>query len=732
MKISIFPSLVAVAAVVACVMGDQVAHEKEFSSELQVLSPTWMEGTLDHRGALFGSFPAGESIHAELFYTTRQLCGNETPGTPENIQTINYFLLVNRGGCSFVEKVRNAQRDNATAVIIADTHCVCGDNNTCVDNSTQECEDVVPVLDDDGTGGDVIIPSFMIYKPDGDLLKEQLVRGTDVEMTISWPMPQATNGRTEFVLWTTPDDIMSYQFLTTFASAAKEMYDKVIFKPKMFIKDGTEKGCRKFDTGDDPCPGFCTNYGRYCPSRLYDFEQYENKGIKMVVESLRRICIWDVYGEGGGVGKEWWMYMEAWIHKCSSGSHYSTECAEAAYEAAGIDPSLIDQCMEQSGNFRTNTENVLLANMIAEAEEFDVTFAPALYVNEAVVRGALTYGSAMNAICATFDPSVAPSLCAQWDTCKKDCPTGKNCFIDNSQCRVYEPPFVETGTDYDDDYITTEQTAAPTAAQTATQTAPLTAAPTAVRFTPSPTAQPGTQKPTNLPTDPETSSPTTLAPSRTPQIPVAYPQPTPKVKSGSETVNETVQIYEGRNGPDSGLVIGLSVGFGLAFFCSILVFLFIRDRRRQIEMCQIAMDDGRGLVVDKFRDESSQQGSRLSWKSRRPRMPRFSRNLHDLDDEYETSSRSRGRGFRRFLRRPRFPRRHTRYEPRPPIRSSSEEEWDDDSTEGTGFDSVELMRGDYGVDIIDRERSPIAREPRSRHYPREFVMDDDSLEDEYE
>jgi hypothetical protein len=526
-------------------------------------------------------------------------------------------------------------------------------------------------------------------------------------------MPQANNGRTEFVLWTTPDDIMSHQFLTTFESAAMELHDKVMFKPKMFIKDGTEKGCRKYDTGDDPCPGSCTNYGRYCPSRLYDFDQYEDKGTKMVAESLRRTCVWEVYGERDGIGQQWWKYMKTWIHKCSSGSHYSSECAEIAYAAAGVDGSLVEQCMEQSGNFRHNTENILLDNFILEAAEFDVTFAPALYVNEAVVRGALTYGNAMNAICATFEPTIAPSLCAQWEACKNDCPIGKSCYISNSQCSIYEPLFLESGVAYDDDFIFdgSEPTAAPSFSSTQ-----------------SPTKAP-THEQTNRPTDPQTNRPT-MAPSQKQNTTVATPPPTPKYTGGSETVNETVQIFEDRRGPDSSLVIGLSAGLGSAFFCSLMFFLVIRDRRRQAEMCQIAMDDGRGLLANNFTDDDS-PGNRYSWKSRRSRQSRNSRNLrHRDEDEFESGSGRRS--IKRFLRPKSRPQQ--RYQPRPAARPKQKhlDDWDDEAPDDFELDPVELMRGDYDEDIIKRERAPITREPRSLHYPRDFIVDDDSLEDEYE
>jgi len=732
-------------------------HGKFFSSEIEITSPSWMQGTLDHRGALFGPFPAGTTVKHELFYTSRKLCGDETPSPPDSVKQQGYFLLVDRGGCSFVEKVRNAQRDNATAVIIADNHCVCnsrdemdGNGGLCPNDPTQACEDVVPVLDDDGTGGDITIPSFMIYKPDAEVLIEQLKRGTDVEVSLSWPVPQAFNERTEFVLWTTPDDVMNHQFIHTFASAVKELRNRAMFKPKMFIKDGTEKGCRRYDAVD-PCPGYCTNWGRYCPSRLYDFDQYENKGVKMVVESLRRSCIWEIYGERDGIGMEWWSYMKAWILQCSAGSHYSAKCAEDIYLKAGVEKSLVEQCMEQSGNFRNNVENVLLDTAIIEAADFDVTFAPALYVNDAVIRGSLTYENALDAICATFQTSSsAPFLCSTWEDCKKTCPVGQDCYVESGECRVYQEPILETLTIYDNDDYIFEQFGNPTAQNptnaipTRSPTAKPVAQPTQTPYNmwqPMRTNPPVAPKetvppqqpvanPTNAPTERLTQRPTiqptikvTVQPTLSPTNPEVKPVAAPTPEDGSkETINETVQIYEGGRGgveaePDIALILGLSIGLGCAFLISLAIFLLLRDRSRQDDMRQLSMEDSRSLVAHNFMvDEESMMGSR----GRRFRMPR-----RHPDHEQR-------RSFRKFFR----PRR-ARYEPRPPPTSSKprkafEEVWDDRPSSSLELDVVERVRGDYDADISDRDRPTVSRgqKPPPR-WSRDMMADDDSFEEEY-
>lgn len=648
-----------------------------------------------------------------------------------------------------MEKVRNAQRDNATAVIIADNHCVCNrqnemdgsDGGVCPNDPTQACEDVVPVLDDDGTGEDILIPSFMIYKPDAEVLIEQLKRGTDVEVNLSWPIPQAINERTEFVLWTTPDDIMNHQFINTFGSAVKELRNRAMFKPKMFIKDGTEKGCRRYDAVD-PCPGYCTNWGRYCPSRLYDFDQYENKGVKMVVESLRRSCIWEIYGERDGIGMEWWNYMKAWIMQCSAGSHYSSKCSEDIYVEAGVEKSLVEQCMEQSGNFRHNVENILLDTAIIEAADFDVTFAPALYVNDAVIRGSLTFENAVDAICATFQTSSSvPFLCSTWEDCKKTCPDDEDCYVESGECRVYRDPILNTLTVYDNDDYIFEQFGNPTDSNptnpipTRSPTAKPVAQPTQSPFNmwqpmrtdppvaPKETVPPQEPNPTSNPTEGTTQRPTTQPtikvtdrPTLSPTKPEARPVAPPTPESGSkETINETVQIYEGGRGGDAGpdiaLILGLTIGLGCAFFITLAVVLFLRDRNRQDDMRQLSMEDGRSLMSHNFMDEEA-MGSR-----RRFRMPR-----RHPDDR---------RSFRKFFR----PRR-ARYEPRPPpprkSRKAFDEVWDDQPT-SLELDVVERVRGDYDADTSDRDRPTIPRgskQPPPR-WSREMMADDDSFEEEY-
>jgi len=575
--------------------------EKTISSKFEILSPADLTGEVDHQGALFGRNPVGQSIQSHVYYTTRSLCG-ETPDTPQSVKKQGYILLVDRGGCSFVEKVRNAQKDNATAVLIADNTCLCSFAEFCAPD--QPCEDSEPTMDDDGTGSDVRIPSMLLPKPDADKLRDELMNGTMVELKLSWPVPKATDGVSEYTLWLTPDDVVSHQFLMSFHEAAKALGNKAIFRPRMYVQDGTLKGCRIYNESD-PCPGFCTNHGRYCESRsYYDFENYENKGTKMVVESLRRACIWEVYGKDG-IGEEWWTYVQNWILKCNS-ARYSTSCAEKLFTDASIDGNKIEQCMLETGNFREDTTNTLLDLFLDEAEDDDVTFASTWFVNGAVMRGSLTYGSVLEAICTTYEEDDTPDICSQWKACSSQCASDSTCVLHGEECVEYHVfDFIYNGTQYDDDYVN------PLAPDDETEYDDDYADPYDSVETPTEQTDTLTESPvqTEAPVQPPTNSP---LPSPT-SAPISQSSPDSKKPPTGQThedaqVVETIQIYEEESGT-SGFIAGLTAGILGALLFGVAILLVLRDRRRNEDMRPLirpSLYDASDLFLDDESYDSSE------------------------------------------------------------------------------------------------------------------------------
>lgn len=67
------------------------------------------------------------------------------------------IVLATRGGCTFVDKVRNAERAGASLLVV-------------VDNKAENVTNVI--MGDDGTGTGIRIPSMLIGKTDGEMLIE--------------------------------------------------------------------------------------------------------------------------------------------------------------------------------------------------------------------------------------------------------------------------------------------------------------------------------------------------------------------------------------------------------------------------------------------------------------------------------------------------------------------------------------------------------------------------------
>jgi len=76
--------------------------------------------------------------------------------------------MVDRGDCTFVAKVRNAQKFGAAGVLIADNICQCdaATSGKCTNSPGMQCEGFEPIMADDGSGADITVPSFLLFKED--------------------------------------------------------------------------------------------------------------------------------------------------------------------------------------------------------------------------------------------------------------------------------------------------------------------------------------------------------------------------------------------------------------------------------------------------------------------------------------------------------------------------------------------------------------------------------------
>mmetsp|Transcript_30585 Transcript_30585/g.56642 ORF Transcript_30585/g.56642 Transcript_30585/m.56642 type:complete len:799 (-) Transcript_30585:161-2557(-) len=388
--------------------------------------------------------PLGQSISLNVYYADNDLCDPNVDtrgGYPARVLDENgqmlpwpapYILMVDRGGCTFVQKVRHAQRAGAAAVVIADDVCICSFGDSCIPDEEVVCETRFPTMADDGSGGDISIPSVLLFKQDADLIKAELTANLPVLMELSWELEGSD--RVEYEMWTTPTDVSSQIFLSAFSELAIALGGHVYFTPHMFIYDGIKAGCMSVD-GENMCYNLCTNNGRYCMTDPDNSLDEGISGAQVVEEALRRMCIWELYGKADGLGIEWWMYVNAFDKLCSLPEFFTQlECISESYQLSGIDKETVDRCMLDSGGLDSDEPNAMLDGAIRSAEQRGVITIPSIFVNGIRLQGALSTGQVLRAICSVFGPdSTIPNVCLVCATCPGEycvkygtCPQGNN------------------------------------------------------------------------------------------------------------------------------------------------------------------------------------------------------------------------------------------------------------------------------------------------------------------
>jgi hypothetical protein len=395
------------------------------SSELQIVTPESLrkEEGYDHRDAIFGQPPYGSTLKdVNVYYADSTLCGRLSPDLgfpPQSDWESPFFLVVDRGDCTFVTKARIAQlMHGAAGVLVADNRCECSAAD-CI-SDVQPCQPVSPRMNDDGTGSDVTIPSLLLKKQDADAIKDALRGGEAVQMEVTFDVPSSLDQQVEYELWMNPldnsNDGHGQELFEdrNWKQAAVKLGDKATFTPRSLVGDGRIFGC--YLNPSDVCTEYCTNNGRYCPyDRQKVLENSSITGAQVIVEILRQHCVWYVYGEDG-IGEEFWDYLTEFHTSCGGKadtfeSFADAGCIAEAMQTAGIDPTLIDKCIDDSGGLEQDTPNLILEHQLAERKESGVTYTPTLFVNEVPVSGRISFTTTFKAICSGFAEGSEPEIC---------------------------------------------------------------------------------------------------------------------------------------------------------------------------------------------------------------------------------------------------------------------------------------------------------------------------------
>mmetsp|Transcript_11776 Transcript_11776/g.22532 ORF Transcript_11776/g.22532 Transcript_11776/m.22532 type:complete len:492 (-) Transcript_11776:10-1485(-) len=211
-------------------------------------------------------------------------------------------VLVRRGHCTFVTKVRVAEKKKARAVIVVD-----------YENSTMTSHDIqYVVMADDGQGSSVKIPSLLISKFDGQKLIESVEAG-EVIIELAWDIPRTDHVVVDF--WMSSGSQEASEFLQRFKDTAETLKYHLQFEPHYHIfslPQGSKPGHLCMDGGTEFCAPDPDGAGPIT-------------GEDVAYEDLRQLCIWRLTARAdvdsansAGYSQYFWDYVVSFGKKCPS------------------------------------------------------------------------------------------------------------------------------------------------------------------------------------------------------------------------------------------------------------------------------------------------------------------------------------------------------------------------------------------------------------------------------
>ncbi|CAB9529317.1 Vacuolar-sorting receptor 1 [Seminavis robusta] len=291
-------------------------------------------------------------------------------------------------------------------------------------------------------------------------------------------------------LWSTTDDFLQPLFYLIKGIVRRLDKKLVVFSPRYLLVDGRDVGCRGVEDENSECRQNCTNHGRYCaaPTRPDDPSLAARiSGADIVEETLRRLCVWVVYGKTGGRNQlHFWNYIsDSGFSQCQEDSNkpFGKNCTYSIMNRLGIGTHFIERCMNHTHGLEADVDNPYLDEQLAGGKPLTVARIPVLKINEFWYSeaGAPSTGRIFRAICANFPQDEQPVAC---DFCK-DCTDVRYClwflqcdgttFAEYAASTLVGFPTQQNNPQdgpFPDQFTTTPVTKIPTAAPTAAQTTP--------------------------------------------------------------------------------------------------------------------------------------------------------------------------------------------------------------------------------------------------------------------
>jgi len=309
-----------------------------------------------------------------------------TSSTDQKESYLNKFAIIARGNCTFVTKVRNAEKAGASVVIVVDDR---------VENITNV------IMGDDGTGTGIRIPSMLVGKDSGQKLKDQMVLGQGVTLSAEFILPNYEIAEVEF--WYSSNNDVALNFIKEFDNYVHRLEDNISFTPR-FVTWACPLCTDDFKEKE------CLSDGKYCaPNHGYSMFSME-KGVEIMKEDLRQSCL---HKKLKAEGREavWWDYAKYTHQECYG--FISLQCSKDGHKKVGEDFDTTMQCYRDSfeGPNETGDNKILKANS-EQWSEYGTYYWPAIVINSKTIREDITAENILEAVCAGLKKK--PDICIEF------------------------------------------------------------------------------------------------------------------------------------------------------------------------------------------------------------------------------------------------------------------------------------------------------------------------------
>lgn len=156
-------------------------------------------------------------------------------------------MIADRGGCSFVKKVRGMEEAGVAVAIV-------------VDNSDEDIDSIV--MSDDGSGAGIRIPSMLISKADGAKLLDFIQTATEEELSqlsflADFSLKQRENNKVDYDIWYSSTSDVALDFIQDFMKIDRAFGPRVKMTPRFVFWECTD--CDK-----ETLAKHCFSKGNYC------------------------------------------------------------------------------------------------------------------------------------------------------------------------------------------------------------------------------------------------------------------------------------------------------------------------------------------------------------------------------------------------------------------------------------------------------------------------------------